>query len=287
MNYSRFKKKLVEGIKDYLPEEFQDCTVEVEMVPKVNGFKEALIISKPDCKDPTPTLYVDQMFDHYRACNSMEKVLKFAAEYYIYGVNYAKAMAECMDVKGEDLGDDKIIMMLVNRENNKKMLETMPHRDYMDLAIIYRVIMPLPDGSFNLASITDDMAERMEKDEEELFRLAVVNTQKILPPRRENVGECVYVVTNEKRLIGAAVMLYDEQLKELADIAESDLYIVPSSIHEVMTVPVYDADPDHLSEIIRDANKTILKETDVLSNSVYYYDRSSGSIDIVREGMAG
>mgnify|MGYP006887398860 FL=1 len=144
----------------------------------------------------------------------------------------------------------------------------------------------MPDGSFNTANITDDMLERMGKTEEELFSLAVVNTQRILPPHTENIGESVNIVTNEKGIIGAVAMLYDEQLKNLADMVDSDLYIIPSSIHEVITIPVYDADPDHLAEIVADANNTVLKPKDVLSNSVYYYTRSSGSIDIIREGIA-
>ena len=283
MNYLRFKNKVVDSIKDYLPEEFKEYNVEVEMIPKVNGFKEAIIISKSDCKDPTPTLYVDQLYDQYKVCKNMDKVLKFAAEFYIYGINYGKAMAECITVENSD---DTVIMMLINRDNNKDLLETMPHRDYMDLAIVYRLIMPLPDGSFNTANITDDMLERMGKTEEELFSLAVVNTQRILPPHTENIGESVNIVTNEKGIIGAVAMLYDEQLKNLADMVDSDLYIIPSSIHEVITIPVYDADPDHLAEIVADANNTVLKPKDVLSNSVYYYTRSIVSIDIIREGIA-
>jgi hypothetical protein len=42
------------------------------------------------------------------------------------------------------------------------------------------------------------------------------------------------VISNEKGINGAASMLYENELHELAESLESDLYILPSSVHEVI-----------------------------------------------------
>lgn len=282
MKYTEFKEEVLKRIKEYLPEEFAGHNISVEMVPKVNGFKEAIIINKTDCEDPTPNIYIDQLYDQYKLCNNMEKVLKFAAEFYMYGVNYGKAMAECMNIKG---GEDKIIMMLVNTKNNKEMLKDVPNRRYMDLSIIYRIMQPLPDGSFNAATITKELARDMGKTEKELYELAMKNTERMLPVHVQPLGEGVSVISNDRGILGAAAIIYGKKLAEIADKMGSDLYIIPSSIHEVITVPVGEANADNLTGMIADANRTILKKNDVLSDTLYYYSREEGSVSMVKEEM--
>ena len=47
----------------------------------------------------------------------------------------------------------------------------------------------------------------------------------------------LYVLTNKSRINGAAGIMYEGVLKKLADKLESDMYILPSSIHEVIILP--------------------------------------------------
>ncbi len=282
MNYVDFKEEVITNLRDYLPEEFRDRDIEVEMVPKVNGFKEALMIRKPGLDGPIPNIYLDQLYEQYQECGDIGKVLKFAAEFYEYGINYGMAMARCM---GTDPDDEDIVMMLVNTANNSEMLKDVPHRSYLDLAVIYRWLMPLADGSFNMCTITNEMAKARDLTEEKLYALARDNTRRLLPPRVESLGERINVLTNDRGIIGAAVIMYEHELENLANMLESDLYVIPSSIHEVITVPVSDVDPDHLAMMISDANRTVLKENDILSDNLYQYRRDEAVVTMVREDI--
>lgn len=279
-DYVSFKEEVVKRLKNFLPEEFRDYDLEVELIPKVNGCKEAIIISKHNSSDPTPNIYLDQLYDQYELCGDMDKILKFAAEFYMYGVNYGKAMAECMDMEGKN---DHIIMMLINTKNNKELLKTVPHRNVMDLSIIYRWMMALPDGSFNTATVTNDFADKHEITEKTLYELAMENTKRLLPPSVQELEADINVLSNERGIIGAAAMLYEHQLAKIAETQNSDLYVIPSSIHEVITVPISDADPDHLSEMVMDANRTVLKAADILSDNLYYYSRDEQALMMAKE----
>lgn len=42
MNYELFKEVVAEKIKDYMPQEYQDCKVEIHAVTKVNRDLDAL-----------------------------------------------------------------------------------------------------------------------------------------------------------------------------------------------------------------------------------------------------
>lgn len=280
MNYVDFKEEVMTSLRDFLPEEFRDRDIEVEMVPKVNGFKEALIIRKHGDDGPIPNIYLDQLYEQYKECGDMDQVLRFAAEFYSYGINYGMAMSRCMRV---DPDDQDIVMMLVNTDNNKEMLKDVPHRPYLDLSVIYRWLLPLPDGSFNMCTITNEIARTKELTEEKLYELARDNTRRLLPPRIESLGERINVVTNDRGIIGAAVMMYEHELENLANLLESDLYVIPSSIHEVITVPVSDVDPEHLTMMISDANRTVLKENDILSDNLYCFRRDMAEVTMVKE----
>ena len=56
-------------------------------------------------------------------------------------------------------------------------------------------------------------------------------------------------------------------------------YILPSSIHEVILVPSNKIDdPSALFTMVSDANNTVVALGDILSDSVYYYNRRKNQI---------
>lgn len=108
----------------------------------------------------------------------------------------------------------------------------------------------------------------------------------------------MYVLSNHTKLNGSACILYQDLLKNFADRLRSDLYILPSSIHEVLIIPVSSfslpSDPllssgnktrdttqesyRELSEMVCEVNSTQLSVEDILSDHVYYYSRESSRI---------
>ena len=58
---------------------------------------------------------------------------------------------------------------------------------------------------------------------------------------------------------------------------EADLYIVPSSVHEVILIPVDDdITKDGLDEMVRSVNSTELSKEEILSDSAYLFTRENG-----------
>lgn len=86
----------------------------------------------------------------------------------------------------------------------------------------------------------------------------------------------MYVLSNEQKQQGAACMLYPDILKNFAKEKNSDLFILPSSIHEVILLPALeDIKKESLLDMVTEINKTQVQECDVLADSVYYYCRQS------------
>ena len=68
-------------------------------------------------------------------------------------------------------------------------------------------------------------------------------------------------------------MLYEEPIHELAEQVGGDLYILPSSVHEVIAVPADFDSPEELAEMVYEINMEQVDINDRLSNQVYHYDR--------------
>ena len=81
------------------------------------------------------------------------------------------------------------------------------------------------------------------------------------------------VISNEKGINGAASMLYENELHELAESLESDLYILPSSVHEVIAVSSDMGSPEMLAQMVVEVNMQEVSLDERLSNQVYHYDK--------------
>lgn len=97
------------------------------------------------------------------------------------------------------------------------------------------------------------------------------------------IDDDLYVLSNEQNVYGAAVILYPDVLKMVAERLENSFYILPCSVHEVIIVPEkLDKDPFHLVNIVKAVNETTISPEEFLGNNIYYYDRERGDITMCR-----
>ena len=133
--------------------------------------------------------------------------------------------------------------------------------------------------------------------EEQLFKCAAENTRRLFPPVVRSMNDIMkemfardgmpqeiaemmiaeippeqtmWVISNEKGINGAASMLYENELHELAESLESDLYILPSSVHEVIAVSSDMGSPEMLAQMVVEVNMQEVSLDERLSNQVYH-----------------
>jgi hypothetical protein len=66
--------------------------------------------------------------------------------------------------------------------------------------------------------------------------------------------QTMWVISNDRGINGAISMLYEDQLHKLAEQLETDLYIMPSSVHEVIAVSSSMGDPNELAQMVAEIN---------------------------------
>lgn len=192
------------------------------------------------------------------------------------------------------------VCQMVWREKNLRCLQDMPHEDVLDLSAIYRVY--LGGGSDMAVSIkvTHPFCRAYGIDGEELCRCAERNTKErgfcvrsvasILAEAAglPGIGDCpidspippLWTLSTRTGLYGASVLLYGEPFDQLAERYGSDLYVIPSSIHEVLAVPVRDLEPEALRCMVADVNASEVPAEEQLSDNVYRYSRKDKRLPI-------
>lgn len=297
MDYEVFKDVVTEKFLSYMPEKYQDMEVKVDPVEKVNRKQDGLSLRKAGTKEKVfPTIYINDIYENYLSSGDPQETLKNAAE------AMDKAYMQTPQVPSLDTATimDNVVFELVNTIQNEDLLRRMPHREFQDLSVVYRWVIHADEEAISRAFIDHDIAERMGISEEQLFKAAAENTRRILPPviksmtevMRESFikdgmppqmvnlmmgeippRETMWIITNQCGIDGAASMLYEDQLHEVAERMENDLYILPSSIHEVIAVSAEMGEPEELAQMVADVNMNTVRPNERLSNQVYHYDR--------------
>ena len=180
-------------------------------------------------------------------------------------------------------------MQVVNADWNKDRLDDMPHKNFLDLAVCYRIRI---EGG-GTAAITNIVLSKLGITQEELEEAAnsgmeregyTVSTlfsllDSMTPGAVEDRGAPLYIMTNKCKNHGASAMLDGKLLQDFAD-KVGDFYILPSSIHEVLAVPVDEVDSEFLRALVENINRNEVKREEWLSNNIYRYDHETGELKI-------
>ena len=280
MTYSEFKTRMTEDVKKYMSENHPGYEVSLQNVTKViRDFVEMIAISNKDTHEG-PAIDVKELWDDAnRRGMSYEEMSREVMK------RLDLTLKEVPEVVIDDLNDFKsrAILTLINTEKNQNMLSYVPHREYYEFSIVYRIIVHEDEEATTSGIVTNEMLEKAGYTEEELYKFAYENTRKDV-----NISKMfgMYVLTTKRGMYGAASILFPEMIKEIADHCGCDLYLIPSSTCEWMAVPVRTISGSggaaEVNEMIREANSVAVEEEEILGERCYYYDYKTGEIRLAQ-----
>ena len=88
------------------------------------------------------------------------------------------------------------------------------------------------------------------------------------------------VISNKQRINGASAIFYEDVLSTVAEKFGTDLYILPSSVHECIAVPYDEERLEDFLQMVTEINATQLKIDEVLSDNVYYFNAETKTLKI-------
>jgi hypothetical protein len=187
--------------------------------------------------------------------------------------------------------EPNFMVRLINLEKNVKRLKESGalYKEFLDLAIELRLIVSQDEGGYATCQVNKQLLEQMGIAFEDAYQIAVDKVNKevkfntmievMLGLKDKDFEESIelareledeypmYILSNKTKINGAISMIVKDRLDVICDALNvDDIYILPSSVHEVIIIPKTDSlDADVLQGIIENANETAVEDEDYLS----------------------
>lgn len=291
-------------IMDGLQKRHPECEIRIERVRKNNGYSYEGIVVRTDVNN-------DNICESVLPCQLYEKALEdgeMALEDILDEMEEQikrKPVINLIQFLDYEQIKDNLCIRVINYERNKETLEDVPHQKYLDLAVVCYVLIPLPNEGMQARMLVNNaLLGLWNIGESKLMRTAVYNTFHAVRVRIRKMGDVIAAIARREGIIipeqildttdeylyvadlgtnggGAACILMKEVFKELAERNGCDLYIIPSSVYELIVILKIDDrhdDSAHIRSMVQEVNQTAVEEEDVLSDHVYLYQRETNEI---------
>ena len=292
MNINEFRSEVIE----YICNNYEGVNVcECDTV-KNNGLRLYGIAIRHGNEKVVPTIYLENFYRDYEDSVSLEVIIGRIME-----LNEKSRFTGDFDenyITDFERLKEQIFIKLVNTNDNAEMINDLPHRHFLDLSMIAYVDIGKMCGMTATFTVKKEHLQLWGVSEEELFDFAYNNTRKQgytftdiggmvndMVRRKNNCErDCeivelgrMFVMRSEKLVFSAVCMTYDDVLDEFIKDKYEGVYILPSSIYEVILVPDNgEYDQNGFSDMVKGVNRDVLDLEDVLSSNAYYYNSENG-----------
>lgn len=275
------EKKIAEMIAERL--DGKEVTVELTEVSKNNGQMRKAIVIRSAGSNVAPTIY-------YNAELSDDEIAEYVVNAYVDSLDDQPEL-DMDEIMSEKYIKSHVVPMLVNAGKNAESLDATVHKDFVgDLVITYKVEIESANSAdgFGRMTLKKSHLEMIGMTEDEVHESAIANVQgkgKVLslasvmsdimgadmPDMPDESEPSIMVITNKSRCLGAAMILDEDVAEKLRE--RGDVYIIPSSIHELLVVSTEGEgnDPETLVSMIRNVNETAVSPEEFLSDNLYKF----------------
>ncbi len=295
-----FKNKIIKALNEYYGD---GADIKENETIKNNGVKLTGVCVLAKDKKVGPTVYLDDFYKQYENGKTLGDIVRTIVE-------LVENEEDTLDFEVDDFCDyekasKRIVYRLVNTKKNEQMLLDVPHFEYLDMSIIFCYVVE--SDKWNSSNISGTIVlhnnhiELWNKTPEAIYEIAKKNTPVIYEPELCHIKDIIdrmggdifhydgdigelplYVITNKQKQFGAGSILYEGFLEKFSISYQHNIYLIPSSIHEMILVLDNGfVDPDILKNMIYQVNRECLTDTEVLSDSLYYYDYSKRELRLV------
>lgn len=303
MKKEDFMEKVKNSVIEKLGKEYQ---VTVCKSDKNNGVVYTGLRIQKNGFSVAPLIYLDEHFKQYKNGNT---TLSSIVEYVIKESRKNSPNVDIRQFLTYENVKNNIVYRLINTERNQELLKDIPHMEFMDLSIVFRCLILENDFGQSSILIHNLHMKLWDVSVEELYQTAKENTQKLEGyeiksmtdvlceiMEEENLNkyaseECserfsddvpMYILSNKNRVEGASCMLHTDLIRNFANSIHSSLYIIPSSVHELLLVPTPNTDDGSaMKNMIKEINDTQVEPEEILSYSLYYYSREDDRISML------
>lgn len=278
--------EVIRRIQYLLPE----VEVTSQKVQKNNDVILTGVVLKSQDNNISPVFYIDDMIENGWSYDRI--AMDICRSYQAH--DSAEYSSITLPISDYETMSHMLTLQLINRTMNESLLEDIPYVPFLeDLAVIVLIDLEKDLRACATVKVSSQILELWGVSFDEVYHKAYLNLIKeeaivssmsdvLSELGYEEIGELdinLYILTNESRIHGATMMLRESLLKELTEKFNSDLVIIPSSIHELLLVPTNDSyifDKNIFDNMVKEVNESQVNSVEILSDHIYMYRRNSG-----------
>lgn len=289
MDIREFAEEMKTQLLELLPEV---SDIRIERSLKNNSVELTALILSEEGNNICPTMYVDEYFKQYsmgRCCDSILADMILA-----YRKSRVHPMIDISFIRNWEIVKPMVAFKLINTEKNQELLQNIPHKEILDLSMVFYIVVEDVGGTILIYNShcdmwgigLDDLVHVAKENTPILKPMSVISmkdvAREMFVDEEEDIPDELemYILSNQSKSLGAAAMFYPDSVKHIADRLESDLYILPSSTHEVLLVPTKCNDVSYLKHMVESVNNNGVSVEDILGYNVYLYNREKDEFSL-------
>jgi len=285
-------QKFIDGLFNTMSEKF-DGTVTKVTVNKPNVGEVTGFSLRTEGSNVAPTVYVESFYDVYA---SGEATIEEIADKILQTVKENPEPDTDVDfdqLTNWEFVKDKIRPVLISTAGNEEYIKNLAYsKTKTDLVILYQIELVNDGNGCQSIKIQKAALKMYGVTVTELKKAAFKNLDEHIrflnmaqelgfllgEPEEDAMEEFpMWVLSNDVKTYGAAAIFSSKAMKEVTTkMKTNQLYILPSSIHEVIildaTKPDTAGKTEELKAMVREVNATQVAPKDKLSDNVYFYN---------------
>lgn len=275
MNQNEFSRRLGARLSEKLIElDIKTEDFVFRRVEKANECYDGLTVAKVGTNVGV-NLNLNRLFEKYKENENFDGILNEAVNIVTTGLKNTPNVDFSLVTDYERI-KDLLTTEVISVENNESLLNSVPHKKFLDMAIVYRIVLSRDTNGRSTVLVTNVLFDNYNVSVEKLHEDAVASAQRTNPAtirgisevlldmikskHNERVNVCdeydedeynddevveddmddseefMYVATVPDKSCGACVMSYQDFFEQAAYTIGGDFYVLPSSIHEVLLV---------------------------------------------------
>ncbi|MBQ8857968.1 MAG: hypothetical protein IJ024_07490 [Lachnospiraceae bacterium] len=281
MNYEQFICAMLECTKKKLS---ATEIVEKQEILKNNGVVSVGLAIRRLDRNVAPIIYLEEFYQKYLLGAEIENLCEFLVE-------KSRSASTAPVCNYEEIMDfrkihKQVVYKLINAKRNEKLLREVPNLPILDFAIVFYWMVRMGDLECGSVLIRNSHMNLWKLPISVLYQCAKENTPRLCPyvfrPLTEYMEEMagemmeespLYILSNQMGIHGASAILYPGMPGKIYEKLQRKFYLLPSSIHEFLIVPENDfLIPENLRSMVKEVNETQIKEEELLSDHIYYFN---------------
>ena len=289
------KKEFGQAIVEMLNAMMPGYDVELRDIDKANQKLMGIVFRKHG-SNVAPTLYVEDYYSEDVGC------LSDIAEEMVESVYTAMENVPDMEgnVKNYNIIKENLGVRVLDLERNKEYAADKLYKDLGNgLGLFADIRFPEGDG-FASAVVADSLLDKWNISEDTFWEDVMASAANVVSPTFINVESMMfgngtnlldepdedahgkmYVLSSNGNTLGASSLFLPNIAEKVCAILGGEYYALPSSVHEFIIVPE-DAgvSVDELKQMVREANRSVVEDKDVLIDNVFRFNAWSGQVEV-------